>query len=38
MEEMKYVDILKHLPKKTQKELLDKQFYFTEKTGIDKDY
>ena len=34
MKEMKYVDILKHLPKKTQKELLEKRFYFAEKTGI----
>ena len=33
MKEMKYVDILKHLPKKTQKELLEKRFYFAEKTG-----
>ena len=33
MKDMKYVDILKHLPKKTQKELLEKRFYFAEKTG-----
>lgn len=35
MEGMKYVDILKNLPKETQKRLLDKRFYFAEKTGID---
>lgn len=33
MKEMKYVDILKHLPKKTPKELLEKRFYFAEKIG-----
>lgn len=34
MEEMEYGDILKCLPKEKQKELLDKRFYFAEKTGI----
>lgn len=34
MEEMDYEDILKCLPKEKQKELLDKRFYFAEKTGI----
>ncbi len=34
MENMDYGDILKCLPKEKQKELLDKRFYFAEKTGI----
>ncbi len=34
MENMEYEDILKCLPKEKQKELLDKRFYFAEKTGI----
>lgn len=35
MEETKFVDILKNLPKETQKELFDKWFYFAEKTGVE---
>ena len=35
MEDMKYEDIFKCLPKEKQKELLDKRIYFAEKTGIE---
>lgn len=34
MEDMDFEDIFKCLPKEKQKELLDKQLYFAEKTGI----
>lgn len=34
MEDMDYDEILKCLPEEKRKELLDKQFYFAEKTGV----
>ena len=35
MADMDYDDILKCLPEEKRKELLDKRFYFAEKTGVD---
>lgn len=35
MEDMDYDDILKCLAEEKRRELLDKQFYFAEKTGVE---